>query len=284
MKIKHPTLLLLDEYKDTRTKVKLKCLICDNEFYAVPGSLHMGHGCPHCAGRYKTHDMFVNEMSTKKPHLLIIGTYKGSKVPIRIRCLLCEHEWETTPNVLLRDNKNGCPNCAGTIRKNTETFISEMSVIHPHIEVIGEYINNRTPIKCKCKLCGGEFYNTPHQLTVAGVGCPICKGSRGEKAIRDWLFEHNISFLREHRFYDCRDKESLPFDFYIPSHKTAIEYDGAQHYSSNDFFGGEKGFTTLKKHDSIKTEYCKNNGINLIRIPYFEYDNINDILYNELAI
>ena len=47
-----------------------------------------------------------------------------------------------------------------------------------------------------------------------------------------------------------------------------IEYDGKQHFSQYDFFGGEEGFETIKKHDNIKNEFCKNNNIKLLRIPY----------------
>lgn len=34
----------------------------------------------------------------------------------------------------------------------------------------------------------------------------------------------------------------------------------------------------VKRHDNIKNNFCKKNSINLIRIPYFEIDNIEEIL------
>lgn len=37
-----------------------------------------------------------------------------------------------------------------------------------------------------------------------------------------------------------------------------------------------------KKIDKIKTDYCKNNNINLLRIPYTEFDNIEKIIKNKL--
>ena len=42
-------------------------------------------------------------------------------------------------------------------------------------------------------------------------------------------------------------------------------------------------FQDIKKRDSIKTTYCKDNDIKLIRIPYFDYDNIETILSTELV-
>ena len=39
-----------------------------------------------------------------------------------------------------------------------------------------------------------------------------------------------------------------------------------------------ENFNKNKERDSIKTKYCKDNNINLIRIPYFNYNNIDTIL------
>jgi hypothetical protein len=39
----------------------------------------------------------------------------------------------------------------------------------------------------------------------------------------------------------------------------------------------------VQKHDNIKTIYCKNNNIPLIRIPYWERDNMEYFLWDELV-
>ena len=49
-----------------------------------------------------------------------------------------------------------------------------------------------------------------------------------------------------------------------------IEYDGEQHSKPIKFFGGYKKKKKRKELDDIKTEYCKNNNINLLRINYDE--------------
>ena len=36
-----------------------------------------------------------------------------------------------------------------------------------------------------------------------------------------------------------------------------------------DFFGGEEEFELRKQRDIIKTNYCKEHNIRLIRIPYY---------------
>ena len=70
----------------------------------------------------------------------------------------------------------------------------------------------------------------------------------------------------------------MPFDFYLPAYNLCIEFDGEQHFKSIKHFGGEKRLSIQKIKDNIKTEYCKNNNIKLLRIPYYDFNNIEKIL------
>ena len=99
-------------------------------------------------------------------------------------------------------------------------------------------------------------------------GCPYCKSSKGELLIQDLLNKHNVEFEREKRFKECRYKRELPFDFYIPSINTLIEFDGLQHTKVVDFFGGEDYLREIQIRDGIKNKYAQDNNIRLIRIPY----------------
>lgn len=74
---------------------------------------------------------------------------------------------------------------------------------------------------------------------------------------------------------ECKNNRSLPFDFYLPEYNTCIEYDGEQHFYPIDFSFGKlshenvlEKFIDVKKNDSIKTNFCKKEGINLLRISY----------------
>ena len=129
--------------------------------------------------------------------------------------------------------------------------------------------------------CGHEpNWITPNALK-QNKGCPVCNESKGEKAIRAYLEDNNIEFIQEYRFDGCKYRLRLPFDFYIPSLNLCIEYDGEQHYKAFNYFGGEEKFKLTQKRDKIKNNYCEDNGINLLRIPYLELDSIEDILDEE---
>ncbi|MEA1982299.1 MAG: hypothetical protein U9N39_02040 [Campylobacterota bacterium] len=80
----------------------------------------------------------------------------------------------------------------------------------------------------------------------------------------------DIEFEEQKRFSDCIDKSTLPFDFFLPTWKILIEFDGAQHYIPIELFGGEDGFIDRKRKDSIKTKWAKNSEYKLFRIRYDE--------------
>jgi hypothetical protein len=111
-----------------------------------------------------------------------------------------------------------------------------------------------------------------------GKGCPKCKESKGETIIRVFLENNNIYYEKEKTFPDCVYKSNLKFDFYLPEKNTCIEYDGIQHYHAIDFFGGEVNLEQTKIKDAIKTHYCVNKNIHLIRISYIDKNNIKKIL------
>ena len=77
-------------------------------------------------------------------------------------------------------------------------------------------------------------------------------------------------FEREKRFENCKDKYTLPFDFYLPELNMCIEYDGEHHYKPIKYWGGEEELKKIEKRDNIKNIYCSENNIDLMRIKYDE--------------
>lgn len=91
---------------------------------------------------------------------------------------------------------------------------------------------------------------------------------------------NKIVFIREKRFDDCRDVKPLPFDFYIPENNLIIEFDGRQHFEKIY----NRDYETTKRHDTIKNQYCKDNNIGILRIPYWDEDNIENIITTKLNL
>lgn len=71
----------------------------------------------------------------------------------------------------------------------------------------------------------------------------------------------------------------MRFDFAIINQNNKVlglvEYDGEFHFSQ--VYKGDN-YETTKIHDNRKNIYCQENNIPLLRIPYWEYDNIDKIL------
>ena len=97
--------------------------------------------------------------------------------------------------------------------------------------------------------------------------------SVGEESIKNLLLKHNISFEEQKKFDTCRfpdTKYLAKFDFYIEN-KYLIEYDGEQHfyYKNNpNTWNTEENYKKVIFNDNYKSNWCKENNIPLIRIPY----------------
>ena len=72
---------------------------------------------------------------------------------------------------------SGCSKCAGLKRKTTEEFREEMRIKQPDILVLGEYINSKTGVLCRCLKCGYEWYPTPNTV-LRNHGCPACANEK----------------------------------------------------------------------------------------------------------
>ena len=124
---------------------------------------------------------------------------------------------------------------------------------------------------CRCDC--GNYTEVPagQLLREHTLSCGCRHQSKWEMFIRDYLTHLNITFHQQKRFNDCKNKketDTLPFDFYLPDYNICIEYDGEHHVHPIEIWGGYEKFLLCKENDNIKNEYCKNNNITLIRLPY----------------
>lgn len=287
----NPHIEILNTYVNTTTKVECRCLIddCGHIWKSKPSHLLDGHGCPKCAhknlGKIKTisHECFKEKVKNHNKNIELLSDYINATTKIKYKCLVCGFVGYALPHNLVRDN---CPRCSKRERYTTTSFREKILSINPDILVVGEYTGSTTKIECLC-LRDGHHWMTEPRLLLIGYGCPQCNETSGEMAVRLWLEKHNINYIFQKTFNDCKNIRLLPFDFYLPEYNCCIEYNGRQHYEPVDFSGnGEKHaneqLNIIQHRDNIKDEYCKNNGISLLRIPYFK--NVEEELNNFLFI
>lgn len=137
--------------------------------------------------------------------------------------------------------------------------------------------NRRLYWDCLCD-CGKQITVKGDHLRQGHQNSCGCLNSVGEYKIANLLQENNIMFITQYRFKDfTADINNIPyrFDFgIIENNKLSylIEFDGEQHYyssSSNNSWNSQENFEKTLERDYKKNNYCKQNNIPLIRIPYF---------------
>lgn len=135
----------------------------------------------------------------------------------------------------------------------------------------------------ECRFCKKHYEAIPVQLiTYHRRGNNPCDclrfQSKGVVKIKQILIENNISFELEKSFDTCVSPKGnlLRFDFWV-NNSYLIEYDGEQHFQPQSFGGNRSGEERLKEYqeyDKIKNQWCKENNIPLIRIPYTYLEDI----------
>lgn len=279
---------VLSEYINRNEVILMKHNECGYEYSTTPSKfINCNNRCPKCMRpnynrdteqfKKEVYDLVGNEYE-------VLGEYIKALIPIALIHNKCGHFYKTTPNSFLRGSR--CPKCYGTPKKTTEQFKKEVyQLVKNEYEVIGEYTRNCVPIKMKHNKCEHVYLVKPNGF-LRGNRCPKCSSSKGEIAIAYFLDKYKIYYKHNNPYRDCSYKSPLRFDFLIfdkeQNLKLIVEFDGIQHFEPVDVFGGEEGLKETQARDKIKNDFCKENSIPLVRIPYWEIDNIPKILGKKL--
>ena len=286
----NPNVEVLGEYINISVPILHKCKIHDIVWMTSPNTILLGCGCYKCKSerisdknRMEEYE-YRDRLSRINPNIMAIDKYQDSKTQILHKCLIHNFVWRTSPASVLQGC--GCPKCKSEkigdkLRKTHDEYVLELKNINPNIMVIDIYVDIKTPIMHKCLIDGYTWKTTPASI-LSGTGCPKCNESKMERETSFWLDHNNILYERYMKFDGCVDQRQLSFDFYLPEFNTNIECQGIQHYEPIEYFGGEEAFKIQQRHDAIKRQYCLDNNIELLEIPYWENveNALNNFLFN----
>lgn len=271
--------LLSTEYKNNRSKLTVKCPhghIIDTMTFS---NFKKGIRCKYCSKIGHLTQEFVENEFAKNGHKLI-DKYINANTPIHVICKN-GHDWYPTYGNY--SSGKGCGKCANNQTLEYEYVKNEIR--KEGCELLSkEYINGNTPliIHWKC----GHITNTSTWANFRrGEGCKICNASKGELKIKYILDNLHIEYYHDKPYFPdlvSSKGNSLRPDFIIPTMKLWIEYDGEQHFEWVKGMMTYNDFLNLQENDKRKNQYANKHGWKLIRIAYWEFDNIETILNNEL--
>lgn len=206
--------------------------------------------------------------------------YKNMNAPIKI---ICKKHGEFSTSLYRHLSGGGCPKCAGKYL-STEEWIERFKQVQPSTTTYEKFafVDTRSKSLATCHIDNHGDFEITAMNHKNGSGCPKCARnkllSKGAKKISKYLEKNNINYIQEFIFKKCKNKKVLPFDFYLVDLNILIEYDGEQHFKNIPLWGGEEAFKVRKSNDQIKTDFAKKENIELIRIPYTDFDKIEEII------
>ncbi len=208
--------------------------------------------------------------------------YPSSSKKAFWKCPKCGYRYESKIN-----NKANGRKCACCQRKIVVAGINDLATTHPEIAAEWDYEKNGD-VKPSDVLAGsgkpyywtcseGHSYKaTPNHRTSAGreTNCPVCVSGRQTSFAEQAVFFYVKKVFPDavNRYKDIFDN-SMELDIYIPSIKTAIEYDGEAWHKK------EK-----REREKRKYNICRKNGIHLIRLMEKPADGILDTANESISI
>jgi len=281
----------LEKYVSTHTPIEIIHYSCGNIYKVSPSAfLRNGTRCSKCANKGRkalSNDEFLASIDILVgDEYSFLESYIDTETKINVRHNVCGHVYKVSPRRFKSGNR--CRKCRGAEqRKSNSDFTREVfDLVGNEYTFLDEYITAIKKLNIKHNTCGNIFASTPNNF-LKGNRCPHCFGSKGEDAISKYLESNNIEFKKQVAFPDLKMQGLLRYDFGIFNEngtlKILIEYDGQQHFKPIEAWGGNSEFQRILESDKLKNSYAEANDLLLIRIPYWDYNRINEILESAIS-
>jgi hypothetical protein len=149
-------------------------------------------------------------------------------------------------------------------RKTHEQFVKDVYELYgDDYSILGIYVTQSTKIKVRHNICGHEIFIIPKNFLKgqSKSNCIKCK-KYYRKSHDQFISEIELKF----------GKNSLLIEFQGEQHEKYIE----------GFHPNIEKFYKQQEHDKRKRQYAIDNGIKLLEIWYWDFDNIESVLEKEL--
>lgn len=183
----NPSIKINGNYVGSAYSIDVECCICGNSWSTTPNILLRGKtSCNICNSRKISYNEFLNRLN-KIENIVHIGSYDNMSTKTEFKCLKHDVKFIATPKNIINGSEK-CPKCRKVPIITNEIFKKRVYSINKDVEILGNYQNMKTRVKCKCKK--HNIYWDALPLTLYnGCGCPMCKKSRGESIISKYLDE-----------------------------------------------------------------------------------------------
>lgn len=257
------------EYNSLSKPLIIQCSNCEQDIKVSKAKNFLAKnkisGCVSCKDLWLEREK--NLLKIKRFYDIMEISVRDTQKYYTIQCKSCKHQRTSTLRNLSGHFECGCK--TGIERNRTpEEFINEtnLNCDRGSYALVGQYKDQTKPVLLRHS-CGFVWKVRPRDVIHGRVFCPKCGAfeSKGVRFISNLLESMSIPYEREVRLENSRQR----FDFYIEikKYKLAIEYNGIHHYEEVDFFSPTP--EQQQERDARKKEYCKNNNIHLLSVPYY---------------
>jgi hypothetical protein len=290
-------IIMLNKYTTKRNKGKYQCRTCDHVWESQAGGLVRSNnptGCPSCAKAKNLNRL--EELSASKiestrlsasikikeiygDSYKLLTEYEHHRKKLRLECKL-HGEFKQRYDLLL--DGHGCSKCGNEARATSsrsrytdnlmdrqEDFLQKFEQSSKgEYKLLTEYISINKYVKIRHKKCNHSWDVTPANFIWNERRCPKCNISKGEEKTTVFFKGNSVNHSCQHN--PIKENKRLRYDFNVQD-MVYLEYDGEQHFKPYYRLVGDEGIKQLKRtqrNDKIKNQYCIDNNIPLIRIPY----------------
>lgn len=117
--VKYDRYTALTDYKNSKTKVLVRCNWCGKEFFALPSKLYNHkHGCPQCGGtdRETAREDFYRKLMFN--NIQPLTDYTNMRTKVTVLHEDCGTTWNIRPNKFMYENIGWCPSCKKAASKS----------------------------------------------------------------------------------------------------------------------------------------------------------------------